>query len=180
MNYLRKALSGVGGILLAALLLAALAPKATRAIAAALVQVVNTPSNPVVTTDSLGTATPLQVFCEVASTFGDSGNMFSNTCFTVPAGQRAVVENIDGVCGTPSGASITAAWVLLNNRFPQHALPLHFAGFSPFGFNNYDFNFPVRYYADPGQQFSAEMQTNDGTGSTSCNINITGRLVPTS
>jgi len=49
MNLIRKALTTLGGILLAALFIAALAPKATRGIAAALVQVTNTSANPVPT-----------------------------------------------------------------------------------------------------------------------------------
>jgi hypothetical protein len=40
MNVMRKAVSALGGIFLAALLIAALAPKATRGVAAALVQIV--------------------------------------------------------------------------------------------------------------------------------------------
>ena len=40
MNYVRKTMSALGGIFLAALLIAALAPKATRGVAAALVQII--------------------------------------------------------------------------------------------------------------------------------------------
>lgn len=47
MNVIRKAVAALGGIFLASLLIAALAPKATRGIAAALVQVTNTTANPV-------------------------------------------------------------------------------------------------------------------------------------
>ena len=47
MNLIRKALTTLGGILLVAILIAALAPKATRAVAAALVQITNTAANPV-------------------------------------------------------------------------------------------------------------------------------------
>ena len=180
MNYLRKAISALGGIFLAALLIAALAPKATHAIAAALVQVVNTPANPVVTTDSLGTATLLQLNCQVSSTVGSNGNSFSDNCFTVPAGKRAVVENVDGVCSTANGASISGTAVIVGTfSGVLHQIPLHFEGLTAFGFINYDYNFPVRFYADPGQQFSVELQTNDFTGSTSCQMNIGGRLVPT-
>jgi hypothetical protein len=51
MNLLRKVVTSLGSITLAALLLAALAPKATRGVAAALVQVTNTASNAVPTED---------------------------------------------------------------------------------------------------------------------------------
>ena len=52
MNIARKAVITLGGVFLAALLIAALAPKATRGIAAALVQVTNTAANPVPTLDA--------------------------------------------------------------------------------------------------------------------------------
>ncbi len=47
MNIFRKSLMNLGGILLAAMFIATLAPKAVRAVAASLVQVVNTPASPV-------------------------------------------------------------------------------------------------------------------------------------
>lgn len=47
MNIVRKAVTTIGGFCLAALLIAALAPKATHAVVAALVQVANTSANPV-------------------------------------------------------------------------------------------------------------------------------------
>lgn len=183
MNYLRKVPSALGGIFLAALLIAALAPKATRAIAAALVQVVNTPANPVVTTDSLGTATLLQLECQATSAFGSTGN-FESVCvtvgsFTVPDGKRAIVENVDGNCFAPVGATIAAVQLFVTPPLVAHSLPLLFQG-SAFGSNHYAYNFPFRLYADPGQQFVLNILTNDATGSSSCTALITGRLVPTS
>jgi hypothetical protein len=58
MNLMRKTATTLGGIFLAVLLIAALAPKATRAVAAALVQVTNTTSNPVNVSD----VAPLEAF----------------------------------------------------------------------------------------------------------------------
>ena len=177
MKSMRKALSALGGIFLAALLIAALAPKATRAIAAALVQVVNTASNPVVTTDSLGTATLFQVTCSLQG----AGAPSSDACFTVPAGKRAIVENVDGFCSTQVGNAVNRFYLavgtpdFLQNVF--HRIPLSFEGQDAFGFNYYDFNFVVRIYADPGQIFTTSFISTTGA---TCQVNISGRLAPTS
>jgi hypothetical protein len=181
MNHVRKMLSALGGIFLAALLVGALAPKATRAIAAALVQVVNTASNPVVTTDSLGTATLLQTSCAGFPEAGQAGNFTSGTCFTVPPDKRAIVENLDGFCFTPTGAAITTFGLIVNSgEETLHPLPLHFEGVSVFNSISYDFNLPVRIYADPGQTFTTFLTTSDRSASSLCEVNISGRLVPTS
>jgi hypothetical protein len=181
MNYVRKVLSSLGGIFLAALLIAAVAPKAARGVAAAFVQVVNTPADPVVTTDSLGTATLLQVNCSVSSEIGLAGNFTSQTCFTVPAGKRAIVENVDGSCFTQNGAAINVLFLVVNVPLQEigHPVPLHFEGLTPFNINLYDYNSPVRIYADPGQAITTKFTTSDATGGSLCQTNISGRLVPT-
>jgi hypothetical protein len=99
MNHVRKLLSTLGGIFLAALLVAALAPKAARGVAAVLVQVTNTTSNPVPMIDSFKSASHL-VELQCGSTLHSA-----NTCsgivrgtfqdpFKVPAGQSLVVTSI--------------------------------------------------------------------------------------
>ncbi|MGA7913912.1 MAG: hypothetical protein WCA00_01655 [Candidatus Acidiferrales bacterium] len=99
MNTARKALTTLGGIFLAALLLTALAPRAARGVAAALVQVVNTTANPVPDRD-------VDMPGRHAVTLGfddesDSGSaIFTNldqTPFVVPSGKRLVVESVNGV-----------------------------------------------------------------------------------
>ena len=183
MNVLRKAVTTLGGIFLGGILIAALAPKATRGVAAALVQVVNTPSNPVATAESLGAANIVQVLCEVASGAG-GGPTDSGICYTVPAGKRLIIENLDGSCLTQAGFTVTEE--ILNdlsfstgNTF-DHRIPLHFAGADIFNHQIYDFDFPVRLYAGPGDEFIVTMATNEPNQMSGCRLFVTGRLLPTS
>jgi len=99
----------------------------------------------------------------------------------VPAGKRAIVENVDGSCGTQSGAAINAFFLVINTPSQEigHPVPLHFEGLNVFNANVYDYNLPVRIYADPGQAFKTLLTTNDPTGGSLCQANISGRLVPT-
>lgn len=107
MNVLRKAVSALGGIFLAALLIAALAPKATRGIAAALVQVTNTATNPVQNQDITTSASQLlTLICR----FGTNGvgNCFppgtNSTPYTVPDSQNLVITEVEII--TPGGGSV--------------------------------------------------------------------------
>lgn len=132
MNITRKAVSAFAGILPAALLIAALAPKATRGIAIALVQVANTAANPAMTQD-----TSKQVSQIVELTCGTAaqkctqllpGAPLPSTAFTVPTGQTLVVTNIEfesvdnGDVATfqiayqiPPGAPLLKSWSAAGN-----------------------------------------------------------------
>lgn len=112
MNHLRTVLSTLGGIFLAALLIATLAPKAARAVATALVQVANTRSAPV----------PVDAVRQSASNFinlntSGTGNSPATTWtqlfpdgsivatpFALPAGEELVVTDVTviAVCFSPS------------------------------------------------------------------------------
>jgi hypothetical protein len=183
MNLVRKLLSTLGGIFLATLLIAALAPRAARGVAAALVNVINTPSNAVPTSEALGTATVAQFQCVISSISGGGAN--SGPCFTVPAGKRAVVENVSGSCSVPTTLTISSL-VLFNTMtdFSQTdvlQIPLHLAGLDIGGNFGYDFNLPVRFYGDANKVFSITATTNDTTGlAFACTVNVVARLVPTS
>jgi hypothetical protein len=86
MKAIRKAISALGGIFLAALLIAALAPKAAQAVAAALIRDEDQPARH-----------PFTIACEVDSP------SFSGICsFTVPAGGELVIEaiTVDGSADT--------------------------------------------------------------------------------
>ena len=92
MSLIRKAVTALGGIFLAALLIVALAPKATRSMAAALVQVTNTTSNPVPNQDVEQPAH--HVFATSCTSGTTSGSIAA--CFTgsVPAGEEFVIETV--------------------------------------------------------------------------------------
>lgn len=102
MNLFRKTLTLLGSILLAALLLAALAPRAARGVAAALVQVTNTTSTPVPTSD----VSPLQPFeqnCETSTAI---------VCqIPVPAGKRLVVQTASIEVLTAPGVVVVLAGI---------------------------------------------------------------------
>jgi hypothetical protein len=105
MKILSKAVSVLGGISLAALLIAALAPKVTRGVVASLVQVTNTSANPV----PIGMAThlgvppsafvhldcsapPLPNGVTVCQQVLKDGSMAP---FTVPAGKNLIVTDVE-------------------------------------------------------------------------------------
>ncbi len=106
MKVIRKAVSALGGIVLAALLIAALAPKATHGIVAALVQVTNTTANPASTLDAdhatrIPYASTQYPFCG-----GDGLTNCQVSSFTpAPAGYRLVVENVSVAAPLTSGAA---------------------------------------------------------------------------
>jgi hypothetical protein len=105
MDTVKRLLALVGGITLVAMAGALLAPKAVRAVTALLVQVTNTPANPVPISDI--TKSPAQIVnlnCDQGS--GNiAGALFcapvdpttaeESSPFTVPAGQHFVVTSIE-------------------------------------------------------------------------------------
>jgi len=178
MNLMRKAVSALGGIFLAALLIAALAPRATRGVVAAMVQVVNTSANPVPNqdVDNRGRATMELLTCD--STL-DRGTLTCSPSFTVPAGQRLMMDEIDGGCVTPSTNTVFQSSL----RFSEggigieHTLILTPTGFGVTGNALYSINQTVRYVADSGSSFEFLTLTNDTTGFTSCAFTLTGHLI---
>jgi hypothetical protein len=179
LNLARKALSALGGIFLAALLIAALAPKVTRGVAVALVEVANTSANPVPNrdVDDRDRATIGYAPCNVRSASG-LGILSNNSCFAVPAGQRFVIDQVDGVCTTSSGNAVgfatlsfttgglaTTAYLVLTPQAPL------------FGAVEYAFNQSVHYVADPESTLGITGETSDLSGDTFCTFNFSGHLV---
>ncbi|MGA7913913.1 MAG: hypothetical protein WCA00_01660 [Candidatus Acidiferrales bacterium] len=105
MKLARKALSALGGIFLAALLLVALAPRAARGVAAALVQVANTSANPVPTSD----VAPKQPFQSACTGYTPTSDSETACDFSVPAGKRLVVQSVGiSIVSAPGGRVVTA------------------------------------------------------------------------
>jgi hypothetical protein len=111
MNVIRKAVSALGGVFLAALLLSALAPKATRAIAAALVQIVPGSTTHVGQNES----SLVSLFCTAigarAACFpvDSSGNIDFTAGYTVPTGSTLVITDYEYFTseeGAPAGKYI--------------------------------------------------------------------------
>jgi hypothetical protein len=131
MNITRKALSAIGGIFLAALLIAALAPKAARGVAAALVEVTNTSVNPVPTYDS---STRFQaeicVFSGPVATAENFCGSNTSSSFVVPANtsggaavKRLVVDNMGGFCSSFNNPTLLLEAVGLTSPFVPDSAP---------------------------------------------------------
>lgn len=111
MRLLKQALAASGALMVVAAVVAFVAPKSTHALVAALVEVTNTASNPVPNrdVDDRDRATTEFVVVPVQSLSGFSGQFQGVAVFTVPVNRRFVIDQIDGICSTPSGNTETAA-----------------------------------------------------------------------
>jgi hypothetical protein len=120
MKFTKSALMGVGGVLLAGLILTLIAPKAAHAIAATAVQVTNTTGNPVINQDTSQQAS------EIVNLACYGSNTASNPCYAqaaspginpyvVPSGEKLVISSLTVTPGGGPGASMTF--------FLQGALP---------------------------------------------------------
>ncbi len=185
MNIVRKTATTLGGIFFAALLIAALAPKATRGIAAALVQVTNTSANPVPTVAADSPANfPVGVQLCTSNT-GECPNPSFIVPMTTSTGlpvKRLVIENVSGTCSLTPG--ITDFLLVLE-------VP------NPGSFNLFSFSFPlvpaspnnsaglfvlggtaVRIYANPGDRIAMGMlaEISSASDSAACNPVLVGHL----
>lgn len=158
MNIIRKTLTTLGGIFFAVLLIAALAPKATRGIAAALVQVTNTTANPVPTVSADSPANfPFAASLCLEAPSGSCGAQSFVVPTTTSTGlpvKRLVIENVSGSCNLTPGISqfqldlevpVAGSSIPLFFPFPLvPASPSNSAGRFIVGGS------AVRIYADPG------------------------------
>ena len=182
MKIVRKAVTAFGGIVLAALLMAALAPKAAHGLVATLVQVTNTSVDPVPNrdVDDRDRATPEFVTCFAGTTAGANGEFNCSPFFAVPAGERFVIDEVDGSCATPSGRSVSEVGLTFTAGGSANTatFPLVAQGKDPdTGASTYNFNQAVHYIGDPGSGFSWQAATTDATGFTGCGFNLSGHLV---
>ncbi len=109
MKFLQRFLMGLGTILLLALALQLVAPKAVHAVVSTLVTVANTATNPV-PVHSVDSPAPLQTFEVVqACAATNVGDLCSSSLLDVPLGMTAVVQDVSGLCEspTPNGAAPT-------------------------------------------------------------------------
>jgi len=167
MHMIRKAFTSLGGILLAALLIAALAPKATRAIAAALVQVANTTANPVPVSDVAPTQ-PFQSECTVANS--DTGSISDQCSILIPSGKRLVVQTVGmEVVSAPSARVLFGRFLPGTSGFPAEfdvVVPL--TGPTP-SENISEMSQELRLYAD--QQIQCQVVFSQPTGDNlSCSV----------
>ncbi len=176
MKYAKRVATSLGYVILAAALVSVLAPKATHAIVATLVQVANTSANPVPNSDvdSAAHATVVPLGCFVNLQDGGPAvctlSIGGGAPYTIPAGQRLVIEQLSAFCQSSSDDSIPNVEfgiIEANTEIvPRLALTSK---------QNFEFvTQPVRYYADPGTQIFA---TAEGNAITFCNYYANGYLV---
>jgi hypothetical protein len=185
MNLIRKALTTLGGILLAALFIAALAPKATRGIAAALVQVTNTSANPVptVAADSPANFPFAAPICfQIPLTCGGAQSFIvpTTTSTGLPV-KRLVIENVSGTCFLSPGVS--AFVLMLSAPIAGSNSPLPFAfPLVPASPSNSPGAFvvggsTVRIYTDPGDTVSVGWDGAVPSGDVAlCSLVVEGHL----
>jgi hypothetical protein len=179
MNLLRKTATTLGGIFFAVLLIAALAPKATRGIAAALVQVTNTASSPVPNRDVDNPATePFDAsLCNSDVATGDPCSGVGKN-FTVPtttpdgrAVARAVIEQVSGNCLTTETRLLIVELSPVGGAHPSTYLP------TPIDTNgNSIFSLLVKMYLNPGEEVAMASGI-AGIGDFTCNLSVVGHLV---
>lgn len=127
----RKSITLLGSITLVVLLLAVLAPRAARGVAAALVQVVNTPANPIPTLDA-STSFPFEAFPVAGNTIDPSLATFAvpSTTSTGAAVKRLVIEQVSAACFiTTDSRDVEAALAIgdpvsMTSVIPSFAFPL--------------------------------------------------------
>lgn len=186
MNLMRKTATTLGGILFAVLLIAALAPKATRGIAAALVQVTNTSANPVPTVSA---DSPANFPFAAPICFGFPAGSCDLQSFIVPmttstglSVKRLVIENVSGNCVL--SPAVNDFVLFLNDPVAGSSNPLAFAfplvAASP---SNSAGQFvvggsAVRIYADPGANIIVAAQASFSSSSDFelCNLVVAGHL----
>jgi hypothetical protein len=186
MNIIRKAISTFAGISLAVLLFAALAPKATRGVAAALVQVTNTASNAVPTEDGPGNFPFGASLCaefEHAECEPGTPAIFAVplTTSTGLAVKRLVIEDTGMSCDVDTGASSILG--VISAPFPLDSVQSGLAmlryelSTTLIGTTTAIAHSPVRIYLDPGATLitAAGGDFPKGTGTT-CFFSLTGHL----
>jgi hypothetical protein len=104
MNFLRKFVLPVAGVAAIAILIAIASPRAAHAVAAALVQIVNTPANAVPATLSPPASQLYRNFCQGQF----RGIAASCSLVTVPAGQTLFVETVSLDIAANPGSDLLA------------------------------------------------------------------------
>src|ERR1039457_1175895 len=199
MRFMKRLLVGIGAVALAGTLLTLVAPKAVHAAVAALVEVANTPANPVPNADvNAPGEEPFQTqLCYSLLTFGGGPDPCIGgfpKFFTVPTTtsdglsiKRLVVDHLAASCNETEVITslITAVDFGMNENqvngsvyvgriyIPLTPTPGTVGGVSPVG------SIAARAYADPGTVVSPYLQFTSGAPlpSAYCNYTVVGHYV---
>jgi hypothetical protein len=193
MKILQRFLMGLGTVLLFALSLQLIAPRAVHAVVSTLVTVANTAANPVITQAADNPArTAVALQCLAIGTTGNEQTGCAlttgqtSTPFEIPAGQRLVIEYINGTLSIPVGStpsSVEVAGIYQGSGsgyFPARETVMvpSQVGYDPQGTIAYAFSSPVTVYIDPyySLQGLCALSATPGQGQVSCSFSLYGHL----
>jgi hypothetical protein len=112
LNVLRRIAMGIGGIVAVALISSLAAPRAAQAVVSALVTVANTAANPVPTEavkESRDNFISISFAPDISSTYMEVSpdGTISSTPFSIPAGQRFVITDVNWITACENFFGIT-------------------------------------------------------------------------
>jgi hypothetical protein len=171
MDFIRKAATTLGGILLVALVIMAVAPNATRVVASALVQVTNTSANPEPKVSAEANFPYEAVLCtgRCDPNSSSSFSVPSATSTGVPV-KRLVIENLNAGCGgegtEPEVVAVTPPPSIASGTPGSSYFFLPTAS----GPGETSGQATVRIYADPSSAFTLLPASSD------CLVTLTGHL----
>jgi hypothetical protein len=186
---MKKLLMGVGAVALAGTLLTLVAPKAVHAAVAALVEVANTPANPVPNADV--NAPGEEPFQTVLCNNVGSGSCGIPNSFVVPATtsdglsvKRLAIEYVSMNCGNFGVSALQAILTTFTSANPVNGsavsviIPLPLTLPSPGVTGAPVASLPMSAYADPGSTVVAGLGGGfSGTAGAVCSFNVIGRLI---
>jgi hypothetical protein len=185
MRVSKRAMITAGSFLLAGALGSVLFPHAAHGIVAALVQVTNTSANPV-PTQAVDNPAREAVFLVSQENIPDGQfsvvtGTFNNVSgpYTVPAGQRLVVDSISGYYELPTGQQPTfPGFVVSVNGLSTYVLQVPVLVQSAGGRDRYQFATQLTTYADPGTAITPVCNRYPySAGEANCYAALSGHLV---
>jgi len=170
MQFAKRLFMGLVVVAPIAMLLTLSAPKAVHALVAALVRDVDNP----------GRATLVVASCVAQIPSGSTGDLGCPPTYTVPAGYRMVIQQVEVTCVATSGTSLTHPVLdTTTNGVPVvHSFVLANEGTDAFsGLQRFSLNEAVSYYVDPGSGVYFTAITTDSSGRTECFFQLNGYLI---
>jgi hypothetical protein len=171
MRFLKRLLLAVTTVTLLSTLAMLAAPKTLHAVVATLVRDVDNPARANIVASS----------CFFFSNPAESGDFtcplaIGGSTYTVPTGQRLVIQQVASECLTPPGANIYDTFLSTTEEGVEIRVPFVAVseGVGIGGRAEFVLNQTVQYYADPGTTLTFNAGTTDSTGSTRCELWVNG------
>jgi hypothetical protein len=176
MQFAKRLLMGVGAVVMVAALVVLASPKTVRAVVATLIRDADNP----------GRATQVSANCNATTQNDFATSITCSPFYTVPAGDRLVIQQVDTTCFTPQGNSVVDTRLIVEpgNVSPpgnpiSHNITLVNEGVDGEFVNAISLagSQSVNYFADPGSTLAFSGFTGDTTGSTVCTMQFSGYLI---